>query len=119
MCHVGLGVLDKACQECHQVKKQNFLHHVPVGKHAGTTAVKQLTKLWHRINRVTVSDSAFSSIVTAMKMNKLFLGYVSYIKTTTKLFPSNTLEEVQLPNGYVNFFTMIALNERVKLLVFT
>ena len=99
--------------------KENVIKAVPKDKNAGTTAVRQLTEPWYQSNRVAVGDSAFASVATAMKMNEKGLGFIGCVKTVTKLFPNETLKNVQLPGGCGNFFGMTTLNDGIELLAFT
>ena len=99
-------------------KKENFVRHVPKEENSGTTAVKQLTQPWHRSNRVTVADSAFASVATALEMKRLGLGFVGCVKTASKGFPKEVLQQIQL-SGRGDYFRMVAMKDNVKLLAFT
>ena len=101
-----------------ETRRHNFLRHVPAGENAGTTAVKELTQPWHRSNRVTVADSAFASVATAMEAKRLGLGFVGCVKTATKSFPKEKLKEIQL-GGKGDYFGMVVMKDNVELLAFT
>ena len=90
----GLLLQMKLVKSKGETKKRNYVNKVPPDENARTTAVRELTRPWHRSNRVAVGDSAFASVATAMTMNKLGLGFVGCVKTATKLFPAATLKEV-------------------------
>ena len=65
---------------------------------AGTLAVMELTKSWHTLGRIVVTDSAFASVNTAVQLNKQRLGFISVFKTATKRFPMEPLQQTVLPS---------------------
>ena len=67
-------------------------------KSAGTSAVLELTRPWHSTNRIVVADSAFASVNTAVQLNKRRLGFIGVVKTATKRFPMEPLQDTVLPS---------------------
>ena len=63
----------------------------------GTHVVLKPTQSWHASNRIAVYDSAFLLVNTAVQLEKRQLGCIGVVKTSTKRYPIEPLQDTILP----------------------
>ena len=61
-------------------------------KLAGTAL---LLRLWHGSGRAISADSAFASVITAVACRQNGMHFTGSVKTATRMFPKQYLDEVE------------------------
>ena len=71
--------------------------YMPEYKLAGTALLLRLTKPWHGSRKAVRADSqsAFASVTTAVACRKNGMHFTGLVKTATRMFPKQYLDEVE------------------------
>ena len=64
-------------------------------KLVGTAQLLRLTKPWHGSGRAVSADSAFASVATAVACRKNGLHFTGLVKTATRMYPKQYIDEVE------------------------
>ena len=83
---------------------------------AGTAQTLRLSDPWHGSGRIIVADSAFSSVTTAIECRKKGLFYSGIVKTASREFPKDYLDDPSKYAGRGNHMTLTTTIENCKLI---
>ena len=97
-----MGILTclELCQLAAKTKQQEMANPnavIPSGTASETRSILNLTQPFFETCCVVVGNSAFASVNTAMQLAKENLGFIGFVKTATKQFPMEPLQQTILP----------------------
>ena len=87
---IGTTAMEAAAKNQHEDNENDkvLLH--------GIQLLKYLMMPWANIDRIVCADSYFSSVGAALKLKRIGLRFIIFVKTETRRYPMKALSEIEL-----------------------